>query len=235
MKKFKNVFLLAAMAVSAVCVTSCGDDDEPAGGGSSFAGVIHAVFSDKNTSLGEVKVVVNDYTDQENNSAQNNIKSYELAHGEYANGGFTLTLPNPVPDECLLPYGYVYAYNRDSRKYELQPRYNDLYMGIASDDEAKYLFLTEASFVPYNKNGVNIGGYVGGYEFDAPVGFLYVDRDVDIIELPVPGGGKPGETNTWHLKKGWTLLVEYGLGGGSYTTTISPSTDIERWYFSEIR
>ncbi|GHT38686.1 hypothetical protein AGMMS49965_02840 [Bacteroidia bacterium] len=228
MKKFKNVFLLAAMAVSAVCVTSCGDDDEPAGGGSGFNGVIHAVLASTTNAdkqeLGEVKVVVNDYTDQENNSAQNNIKSYELAHGEYANGGFTLTLPNPVPNECLLPYGYVYAYNRDSRKYELQKSYETESLGEASDDEAKYLLLTGASFVPYNKNGVNIGGYVGGYEFDAPVGFLYVNRDVDIT---FPAAAVEG----LQLKKGWNI-VEYGYG---YITTIRPSTDIERWFFSEIR
>ncbi|GHT40393.1 hypothetical protein AGMMS49965_08610 [Bacteroidia bacterium] len=87
MTKFKNVFLLAAMAVSAVCVTSCSDDDDkPAGGDGSLS--ITAVVengNEYNDLIDEVRVVVGDVT----------------VTGKYAKGGFTLVLPASVPDEYL--------------------------------------------------------------------------------------------------------------------------------------
>ncbi|GHT18653.1 hypothetical protein AGMMS4957_01350 [Bacteroidia bacterium] len=93
MTKFKNVFLLAAMAVSAVCVASCSDDDDkPAAGGGSLS--ITAVVengSEYNDLIDEVRVVVGDVT----------------VTGKYAKGGFTIVLPASVPDKYLEDRGGI--------------------------------------------------------------------------------------------------------------------------------
>ncbi|GHT20370.1 hypothetical protein AGMMS4957_07060 [Bacteroidia bacterium] len=98
MTKSKNVFLLAAMAVSAVCVSSCGDDEPE---------FVNKVLFIPNNVI-DVKVENGTAYDSQIDSVKavfmgNNPQEYFfIASGKYADGGFTITLPTTLDNQYLM-------------------------------------------------------------------------------------------------------------------------------------
>ncbi|GHT52782.1 hypothetical protein AGMMS49982_13920 [Bacteroidia bacterium] len=86
MTKFKNVFLLAAMAVSAVCVSSCSDDEEEPG--AAFDGKITATVSTGGVTIGSLW-------------PQGMSASDLSTTAKYENNTLTIELLNPLPDGRL--------------------------------------------------------------------------------------------------------------------------------------
>ncbi|GHT51211.1 hypothetical protein AGMMS49982_08040 [Bacteroidia bacterium] len=192
MKKFKNVFLLAAMAVSAVFVgcdkendPSNDDPSNPSGGltGSSFDGVITATVS-SGLAIDEVKVNGTD-TDDGNGP-------FEVAKGKYENGGFTLKLPATIPAQYL---------------HELAP---EVPTGIISDANVKMLAVVHINAYI---NGKYVGDFVYGAKIDDDteirVFFIYADRNVTITGSYTTENEWVTEIVTYNnvtWKKGWNKV-----------------------------
>ncbi len=190
MKKFKNVFLLAAMAVSAVFVgcdkgndPSNDDPSDPSGGltGSSFDGVITATVS--GLAIDEVKAI--EYI--------KGVVEFEMASGKYENGGFTLNLPSTIPAQYLVAFAGTVP------------------TGIQISD-ANFKGFIGGNIYAY-KNGERVGQFVYGAEIDddtkISVSFIYADRNVTITGSYTTENEWVTEIVTYNnvtWKKGWNKV-----------------------------
>ncbi len=214
MKKFKNVFLLAVMAVSAVCVTSCGDDDkdntpetEENGGNNNGGTTVPGIVLDgnkfkvtlssgpANTTVDAVKLTAYDA----NSSDKDKVT---VAEGVYKDNVFTLTF-GAVPDGCLYPVGEIFALDEK----------------LVSDKTVRSRSFSEVeAYLAGTKVGIFDFNTVYSLERNR-LGIIYVDKPVDVE------GTADMYTITFpkiSLKQGWNVLYYRDNGNGaSYTATTS--------------
>ncbi len=225
MKKFKNVFLLAAMAVSAVFVgcdkendPSNDDPSDPSGGltpptvfddqgltSSVFDGKIQATVAggdSLNSKIDFVKAFVRVH----------GANDYEVASAPYSNGGFTLNLPETVP----ILGGY-------------EPQ-----EGITVSDTT--VKSTEVTGIRAYKGATEVGTfhyyYYESADFASGATFVYADKNVSITGSFL----HDNEVVTYNrisLKRGWNKV--YGKMSKKTTPQTLEFTSTEpsglKWIF----
>ena len=137
--------------------------------------------------------------------------SYEAASSSYIDGGFSLTLPETVDYNSLMPLANLFWYGS----------------GVSVSNSSARGF--EIEIKGYDKNGV----FVDNFEYKSSKGnvkgrFIYVDRDVTITNAD---GLNMYNLN---LKKGWNMYYYRNYGYG-YKSGISSKTDFKefKWYRSK--
>ncbi len=230
MKKFKNVFLLAAMAVSAVFVgcdkendPSNDDPSDPSGGltpptvfddqgltSSVFDGKIQATVENapSNAQVDSVRAIVR-YTDSA--KATNGYTVYHvLAAGKYENGSFTLNLPGTIPEQLILfsvadiPVG----------------------MTISSDANAKMTEIDMLYWFDAYKDGKSVGAFYYGDEHWAKgifLSFVYATGNISVK------GSSGVLICDMRFGKGWNKLYNIHTEQNGEITTTKPSG--LKWYF----
>ena len=133
--------------------------------------------------------------------------SYEtFAEGSYANGGFTLTLPQTVSSQYLITL------------HELLESID------VSDRNAR---ITVTVFSAYSSDNFQVGSFYLSRPWTATT-FMYADRDVAITGLE--GDGYLNVTYNLFLKKGWNIIYETESNmGRDYYLTTTPVKGL-KWY-----
>ncbi|GHT52354.1 hypothetical protein AGMMS49982_12370 [Bacteroidia bacterium] len=230
MKKIKNVFLLAAMAVSAVCITSCGDDDkdntpeteenggnnngENNNGGTTTPGIVFdgnkltvtLSSGPANTAVDAVKLTAYDANSDE----------VTVAEGVYKDKVFTLTF-GAVPDGCLKRNGFIHGSDEDRSSY------TGATGNVLSDKTVKSLLFLRG--VDAYRGETAAGRF--DLEFTGTtsdlLAIIYVDKPAVLNGTLTNFGGVATSTYTFTniaLTQGWNVF--YGKNsGGSYTATTS--------------
>ncbi|GHT51259.1 hypothetical protein AGMMS49982_08210 [Bacteroidia bacterium] len=209
MKKIKNVFLLAAMAVSAGFVGCNNEDDgESAGGGSKADGSF------------EIKATVSTEGVTTADSVTLEIERGEvLAKGTYVNGVLTITLPATLDSKYLSPIG-------------------NLGEGVTvSDPQTKWYEDDDDAIIYAWKNGTKVGDFEYGYEAGT-AGPFYVDKDVTITGTSTNTSGDWTLITNYSvsLKKGWNIVVfpDWSENATAKTNTRTKTTTIPqglKWSF----
>ena len=128
----------------------------------------------------------------------------ELASGNYANGGFTMTLPETLDDKFL--------------ENILDSEFGD--MGTANPTNAKICAIHKSEFEAYSSNGTNVGYFFHGSYYDPEIWALYVyaDREVSVT------ADESDFLMTMSLKKGWNVVyVWYDDDDNHFISTTMPS------------
>ncbi len=213
MKKIKNVFLLAAMAVSAVTFTACDKENENENENNNTQQSITEIKATVSTE--GVPTTVDSVTFE----VKGNDGSRAVTKGTYINGALTVTLPTTLESKYLSTiddFGTgVTVSDRTAKMYE-------------DDDDANiYVW----------KDGIKVGEFrYGNATGDA--GLHYVDKDVTIT-----GTATETEDDGWtyiynfniSLKRGWNIVFftdsenETTKTHTSNVTTTVPSG--LKWYF----
>ncbi|GHT38317.1 hypothetical protein AGMMS49965_01290 [Bacteroidia bacterium] len=206
MTKFKNVFLLAAMAVSAVAFTGCEKDGEDNDNQTNaWDGVLTATNVEgvpDGVTIDAVKAF---------------IGGYEVGSGTYENRGFTLSLLSPLPDK-LSPVTNVEK---------------EFPGTTASPADAKGCFSFDDFYVYAYKDGNEVGRFSSDtrtLEFS----IVYVDKDVKTTGSSTTDEGYHYTFNL-SLKKGWNKMyavIDFKTGKAEIEmTTTEPSGIPAKWYF----
>ena len=194
--------------------TSCNKDDDPIVSGA-FDGVITAQVENGNIYNNLVKRVTASLWDDDDDV------EVVLASAPYANGGFTLTLPQTVDAKFLWPF------DDDEFGPDVHISDKDAQTTYVSDVEA--YSSSSGDFDDYDQVGyfnfykdVFDGNEVtetGTYSY-AYAMFMYADRDVNIAGTETSSETYEGVTYTYiarwsvSLKKGWNIV--YDTGSSSY-------------------
>ncbi|GHT53229.1 hypothetical protein AGMMS49982_15720 [Bacteroidia bacterium] len=212
MTKFKNVFLLAAMAVSAGFVGCDKENEEgtgdPAGG--SFDGVITATVSTGGVSVDTVKAMAEREIDEFS------VEDYAVAIGAYKDGKFTLTFPKTVTASGKIPFA-------DEEGVTVNPETHDciiinsIYAYSGATKVGEFFYKAE----PNTAQTVKIEN----------TWFTYVDRDVSMTGSHSSTTENFITTYNASLKAGWNRIYQITrLGTGEITTTNTSGLSPE-WVF----
>ncbi|GHT51447.1 hypothetical protein AGMMS49982_08930 [Bacteroidia bacterium] len=230
MKKLKNVFLLAAMAVSAVCITSCGDDDkdntpeteenggnnngENNNGGTTTPGIVFdgnkltvtLSSGPANTAVDAVKLTAYDA----------NSDKVTVAEGVYKDKVFTLTF-GAVPDGCLKRNAFIHGSDEDRSSY------TGATGNVLSDKTVKSL--------PFGSVDAYKGETAAGrfdFEYTGATSnrleIIYVDKAAVLNGTLTKFLNNPTATYTFTniaLKQGWNVFYGKNIGENIYTATTS--------------
>jgi len=203
MKHFKKNLIFACLASLLVVFSNCNkpDWDEP----EISKGIINAT----------------NVIGASNNFVTVKALSYSLGHGslvsiasaEFKNGGFTMTLPSPVPDRLFFSYT---PFGFDHYIYD-----------FISDMNARWGVISY--FMAYDNDGDEVAEIFCCCEEDdygAIVCYMYADRNFTI----------EGETREYvyncTLKKGWNTLYLIWSNSSDYeiVTTQKPMGKSFKWY-----
>ncbi|GHT51274.1 hypothetical protein AGMMS49982_08270 [Bacteroidia bacterium] len=215
MTKFKNVFLLAAMAVSAGFV-GCNKEDEgeSADGGSKADGSFEIKVTVNTTDITTADSVIFELTKEVNG----NVTYVQLAKGTYIEGVLTITLPATVDDKYLSseppPEGVT----------------------VSGDDPNGKGFNTKGILPIYAyKNGERVGRFGYGDEtVEASFLYVYGSGSSGTMKGPSTENGRHYLFDIT-MKKGWNMLFNYYDDTETHTyhiTTTEPSGRNLKWYFN---
>jgi outer membrane murein-binding lipoprotein Lpp len=208
-----KIFLsLAAFVIAGFVLTGCSkdnSDDDSSGLSTIKANVENG--NNYNSKIDSVKAMA--YPAE---TSQYNFIGTAIANAKYANGGFTLTLPEKLDDQYL----------------ELVDM-TDIREGLeVSDNNFKTCFVNLIAY----KSGVPVGGMIysnQGGDSGSGAEFIYVDRNVSIT-----GSGSEDEydyTYNVSIKKGWNILyyIENSTSTRSSEEYTSKAPSGMKWYFEE--
>ena len=166
-----------------------------------------------NSKIDEVRVFVNYFDNKK-------LFTEEIAKGSFANGGFTITLPDNIDSKFLDSYSD-----------------NDYEEGIKISKKSFKKTYEEVGFTAY-KNGVRVGKI--NYEISNwGVSLIYVDGDVDITGSSSANIGDLNINTTYSvsLKKGWNFWYHHMTHNEFLKTNTSTSTTKDpgglKWVFKE--
>ena len=209
--------------------TNCNKDDDPFAGlqTSWFDGTITAQVENGNAYNNFVKRVMTKVWDKNDNSTA-------LASAPYANGGFTLTLPQTVEAEFLSPFdddefGSDLKISDKSALLFGMGGYGDGDIGAYSSASGDFDDNDRVGRVVFAKNEFegNEETGTGTYIF-ASAGFIYADRDVAIVGTVTWSDTWDGVTYTLiekysiSLKKGWNIM--YATSSSRYVNWETQTT-----------
>ncbi|MDR2627279.1 MAG: hypothetical protein LBC40_04520 [Dysgonamonadaceae bacterium] len=226
--------MLACIATSLV-FTSCdkedGDENNDGNLESSPVTVVEAKIENGdryNGQIDSVKAFIN-WKEIYNEETQNwEEVGYEVGFGVYQNGGFTLSLVNPLDDEQLSEIKDL-----DFLENILDPEYSEAWKNIqVSAPGARGACFEDID--AFDSSGNIIGKFeLGTWDDDADIDvetqFMYMDRDVTITGSYSEKDGDETQNYiyTVSLKRGWNLLYEVDTEkGNTFTqeiTTRKPS------------
>jgi len=196
---FFKIGLFIALGLTTAVFYSCSDDDDNGGGNSGNASKITATnVNNSSTQVTTVKALADWWESYYDRGTD------VIAQAPYINNGFTLELPEPLPDKYLTLF-----YASDMTELSI------------SDKDVKVHFLHDG-ISGYDKDKNNIGNFYLEEENNDNYYYIfwtYADRDVTIkgeYKYYMGDYYEGTEKYDWKLKKGWNVVYGSEAGTRSY-------------------
>lgn len=223
MNKFCLLSIVTCICLSSVFTSCKKDDDGP--GTSAVSSLIAKVEggSAYNSKVDVVKVLLNIDETYDSKTQEYIWVGDEVASGSYADGGFTIDLPETVSSKYL---STLYAPD-----------------GINISDTKAQVGMS--GFLIGYKSGVEVGEFVyakvNGDDVEPTGMFFYADRDVTMTGSASEKDGSYTDNYSFNVsfKKGWNIVyASYDESKDGKTTTYSLTTSDPgnmKWYFGGVK